>query len=43
MSYYANMKPLLVRVYRDEKFIEKLHNEFVKLVFKVDEIVKKIR
>ena len=43
MSYYPGMKPLIVRVTRDEKFIFALADELNKFCTELKETVKKIR
>lgn len=41
-SYYPGLKPLVFRVYREEKFILALKDELEKFCQELDEIVKKI-
>lgn len=43
VSYYPGMKTLIVRIERNDDFIEKLHTELVKLVKQVEVIVNKIK
>jgi len=43
VSYYPAMKPLIVRVERDEVFIGKLEEELEKFVSELEEIVNKIK
>lgn len=43
ISYYPAMKPLIVRVERDEVFIGKLEEELEKFVSELEEIVNKIK
>lgn len=43
ISYYPAMKPLIVRVERDEVFIKKLQSELEKFVIELAEIVNKIK
>ena len=43
VSYYPNMKTLIVRVERDEVFCKKLHDALVVLCKNVNEIVNKIK
>ena len=43
MSYFPGMKPLIVRVKRDKKFIEVLDNELIKFCTELDKIVKRIK
>lgn len=43
ISYYPAMKPLIVRVERDEVFIGKLQSELEKFVAELEEIVNKIK
>lgn len=43
ISYYPVMKPLIVRVERDEVFIGKLQSELEKFVAELEEIVNKIK
>jgi putative phage-type endonuclease len=43
VSYYPNMKALIVRVERDDAFCNKLHDALVLLVKNVGEIVSKIK
>lgn len=42
ISYYPALKPLQVRVYRDEEFIKKLESELIKFSQELEEIVKQI-
>lgn len=43
LSYYPGLKPLLIRVKRDEKFIAILEVELKKFCVELKEIVKKVR
>lgn len=43
VSYYPCMKPLVVRVDRDEVFISKLESELKKFVKQLEEVVERIR
>ena len=43
ISYYPSLKPLIVRVNRNEEFIKKLSIELELFCKKLDEIVEKIR
>lgn len=43
ISYYPAMKPLIVRVERDEEFIIKLEVELKKFIKELEEIVNKIK
>ena len=43
MSYYPGLKPLVVRVERDEKFIAKLKDELNKFCFELKAIVQKLK
>ena len=43
ISYYPGLKPLIVRVNRDEKFIQALSNELELFVKQLDEITEKIK
>lgn len=43
MSYYPGLKPLIIRVERDEKFIHKLGNEIERFLNKLNDVISKIR
>lgn len=43
MSYYPGLKPLIIRVQRDEKFIGLLEAELVKFCEELEKVVEKIR
>lgn len=43
VSYYPGLKPLVVRVKRDEKFISALDSEMVRFVKELEELTEKIR
>jgi putative phage-type endonuclease len=43
ISYYAGIKPLVVRVGRNETFIKALHGELVRFVFTLNETVRKLQ
>ena len=43
LSYYPSLKPLIIRVERDEKYIELLKTAIYKFNKELDDIVKKIR
>ncbi|HYE75600.1 MAG TPA: YqaJ viral recombinase family protein [Blastocatellia bacterium] len=43
VSYYPKLKPLIVRVYRDENFIKELQVELEVFCAKLDEITERIR
>lgn len=43
MSYYPNLKPLILRVSRDEKYIEQIHNALDKFCDEVNYICEKLR
>ena len=43
MSYCDSMKPLLIRVERDKKFISILHIQLIKFCAELREIIKKIK
>ena len=43
MSYYPGLSPLIIKVSRDERFIEKLHEELDKFCSDIDDIVSKIK
>lgn len=43
MSYYPGIKPLIVRVERDEKFISALESELKKFCSELDRVTEKIR
>ncbi len=43
ISYYPNMRTLIVRVERNDEFCKKLHDELVKLINGVEQIVVKIK
>jgi putative phage-type endonuclease len=42
-SFYPGIKPLLIRIERDEKFIKSLETELKEFCKKLDEITKKIK
>ena len=43
LSYHPDMKPLLIRVERDEKFIKVLHEALIELVGQINDCVTKLR
>lgn len=43
LSYHPDMKPLLIRVERDEKFIKTLHEALIELVGQIKDCVTKLR
>ena len=43
VSYYPGLKPVIVRVYRDEKFIKSLEAELFSFCKQLDDITEKIR
>lgn len=43
ISYYPEVKPLILRVYRNEDFIKKLHAELQKFCMELDKTVKKLK
>ena len=43
ISYYPNLKPLVVRVYRDEVFISRLRSELLKFIQELNELTEKLR
>lgn len=43
LSYHPDMKPLLIRVERDEKFIQTLHDALREMVEQINECVVKLR
>jgi len=43
MSYYPGLKPLIIRVERDEKFLKVLKVELELFVRELTEVIKKIR
>jgi len=43
MSYYQGLKPLIVRVTRDETFISALNSELNRFCFELDKIVEEIK
>ena len=43
LSYHPDMRPLLIRVERDEKFIKTLHEALIELVGQIKDCVNKLR
>jgi len=43
VSYYPGLRPLIIRVERDEEFIKKLHNELNKFCKDLKDIINKIK
>ena len=43
VSYYPNLKPLVVRCYRDEDFIFKLRSELLKFIQELNELTEKLK
>lgn len=43
LSYHPDMKPLLIRVERDEQFIKVLHEALIELVGQINDCVTKLR
>ena len=43
LSYYPNLKPLVVRCYRDEVFISRLRAELLKFITELNELTEKLR
>ena len=43
MSYYPGIKPLIVRAYRDEKFLKALHIELEKFCIELENITRRIQ
>jgi hypothetical protein len=43
MSFYPNLKPLVVRCYRDEVFISRLRLELLKFISELNELTEKLR
>jgi putative phage-type endonuclease len=43
ISYYPGLKPLIIRVERNEKFISALESELVKFCTELEKVVEKIR
>lgn len=43
LSYYPNLKPLVVRVYRDEKFIALLRKELLQFIKELNELTERLR
>ena len=43
LSFYPNLKPLVVRCYRDEVFISRLRSELLKFIQELNELTEKLR
>ena len=43
LSFYPNLKPLVVRCYRDEVFISRLRAELLKFISELNELTEKLR
>ena len=43
LSFYPNLKPLVVRCYRDEVFISRLRAELLKFIQELNELTEKLR
>lgn len=43
MSYHPGIKPLIIKVYRDEKFISLLHSELESFCSELDELTEKLK
>jgi len=43
MSYHPGIKPLIIKVYRDEKFISLLHAELESFCLELNELTEKLR
>ena len=43
ISFYPNLKPLVVRCYRDEVFISRLRAELLKFISELNELTEKLR
>ena len=43
LSYHPDMKPLLIRVERDEKFIQTLHDALLEIVSEIKKCVQQLR
>jgi hypothetical protein len=43
LSFYPNLKPLVVRCYRDEVFISRLRSELLKFIEELNSLVDKLR
>ena len=43
LSFYPNLKPLVVRCYRDEVFISRLRLELLKFITELNELTEKLR